>query len=94
METLRDPSHASALTQQQLRALGRQAGLSEIVVDFHRIEAEVATIADPETLEALVAMLDADIATGEDRIGVAARRGETGVSFLFPVSVVAWDRLT
>ncbi len=94
METLRDPSHASALTQQQLRALGRQAGLREVVVDFHRIEAEVASIADPETLDALIAMLDADIATGEDRIGVAARRGETGVSFLFPVSVVAWDRVT
>lgn len=93
METLRDPSHASALTQQQLRVLGEQAGLSEVVVDFHRIEADVVSIADPETLDALIAMLDADIATGEDRIGVAARRGASGVSFLFPVSVVAWDRL-
>lgn len=92
METLRDPSHASALTQGQLRALGRALDLHETCVDFHRIEADVASIADPETLDALVAMLDLDIASGEDRIGVAARRGDSGVSFLFPVSIVAWQR--
>lgn len=93
METLRDPSHASALTQQQLRDLGRALGLREVFVDFHRIEAEVASIADAETLPALNAMLEADIDSGEDRIGVAAYRGENGLRFLFPVSVVAWDRV-
>ena len=34
METLRDPSHASALTQDQLRALGQAAGLKEVAVEF------------------------------------------------------------
>ncbi len=92
METLRDPSHASALTLDQLRSLGAEAGLAEVVVDGFRLEASLGSIADAADMPALEAMFDADIADGEDRIGVQAWRGEDGVRFYFPVSIVGWDR--
>lgn len=92
METQRDPSHASALTLDELRALGRRAGLIERAIDFYRLEALLDTLADAADMTALAALFDADIASGEDRIGVAARRAVDGIRFAFPVSIVAWDR--
>lgn len=92
METLRDPSHASALTLEQLRALGRAAGLVERAIDFYRLEALLDTLADTEDMAALTALFETDIASGEDRIGVAARHAADGIRFIFPVSIVAWDR--
>jgi SAM-dependent methyltransferase len=91
MELLRDPSHTSALTLDQLREIGRDAGLREVVVDGYRLEAELSTLADRSDMPALVAMFDADIASGRDRIGVGARRTPTGIQFYFPVSIVAWE---
>jgi SAM-dependent methyltransferase len=90
METLRDPSHASALTLEQLRALGRDAGLSELSIDGYRLEAVLQTLADAEDMAALSQMLDADIASGEDRIGVGAVRAGDGIRIYFPISIVAW----
>jgi ubiquinone/menaquinone biosynthesis C-methylase UbiE len=92
METLRDPSHASALTLDQLRALGRQTGLIEQVVDFYRLEALLDTLSDARDMAALTALFEADVAGGEDRIGVGAWRAADGIRFHFPVSIVAWDR--
>ena len=92
METLRDPSHASALTLDQLRALGQQAGLIERAIDSYRLEALLDTLADAEDLTALTTLFETDIASGEDRIGVAARHAADGIRFVFPVSIVAWDR--
>lgn len=92
METLRDPSHTSALTLDQLRALGRQAGLEEAIIDGYRLEALLSTLADTDDMVALDAMFDADIESGEDRIGVQAWRAPDGIRFLFPVSIIAWRR--
>jgi ubiquinone/menaquinone biosynthesis C-methylase UbiE len=92
MERLRDPSHTSALTLEQLREIGREARLREVIVDGYRLEAELSTLADASDLPALVAMFDADIGSGQDRIGVGARRTHAGIQFHFPVSIVAWER--
>lgn len=92
METLRDPSHTSALTLDQLRALGLDAGLDEQVIDGYRIEAVLATLADTGDLPALEAMFDADISNGQDTIGVGAWRADDGIHFYFPVSILAWTR--
>ena len=92
METLRDPSHTSALTLDQLRAIGREVGLAEAVIDFYPLEAQLATLADAGDMAALEAMFDADIASGGDHIGVGARRDADGIHFTFPVSIVAWQR--
>ncbi|SNS44077.1 Methyltransferase domain-containing protein [Sphingomonas laterariae] len=92
MERLRDPSHTSALTLDQLRSLGRAAGLEEVLVDGYRLEALLATLADDADMAALDAMFDADIASGEDRIGVGAWRAADGIRFYFPLSILAWSR--
>ncbi|HEX4504582.1 MAG TPA: methyltransferase domain-containing protein [Alphaproteobacteria bacterium] len=92
MERLRDPSHAGALTLGQLRDIGRAAGLRETLIDGYRLEARLDTLADADDMPALIAMFDADIDSGEDRIGVGASRASDGIRFHFPVSIVAWDR--
>jgi SAM-dependent methyltransferase len=92
MERLRDPSHTSALTLDRLRGVGADAGLSELLIDGHRLEARLDTLSDPETLSDLIAMFEADIDSGEDRIGVDARRAEDGIRFHFPISIIAWER--
>jgi ubiquinone/menaquinone biosynthesis C-methylase UbiE len=92
METLRDPSHTSALTIGQLRDLGHEAGLEELSIDSYRLEALLATFADPEDMAELNAMFDADIASGKDWIGVGAWRADDGIRFHFPISIVAWAR--
>lgn len=93
METLRDPSHASALTLPQLRALAVEVGgLEEIAHDFHHLDARLETLADADAMDALVALFEADIAEGADRIGVQPWRTVEGVRFRFPISILAWRR--
>ncbi len=91
METLRDPSHASALTLDQLRAVGREAGLKEGLVDGYRLTAQLSTVADGKDMQALLQMFEADIDSGEDRIGVGACRDGYDIRFCFPISIVAWS---
>jgi ubiquinone/menaquinone biosynthesis C-methylase UbiE len=92
MERLRDPSHTSALTLEQLRQIGREAGLREAGIGGYRLEARLETQAAAADLPALNALFDADIAGGIDRIGVGAWRAADGVRFWFPISIVAWER--
>lgn len=92
METLRDPSHTSAPTLDQLRALGEAAGLQEVLIDGYRLEARLDTLADAADMPALEAMFDEEIASGADGIGVGAWRAADGIRFHFPVSIVAWER--
>ncbi|MGI4879733.1 MAG: methyltransferase domain-containing protein [Janthinobacterium lividum] len=92
MERLRDPSHASALTLDQLRRIGAEAGLRELLVDSYQLEARLDTLADAGDMPTLFAMFDADILGGTDSIGVGAWRADDGIRFRFPVSIVAWER--
>lgn len=92
METLRDPSHTSALTIEELRQIGATAGLTEVLVDSYRLEARLGTLADAPDMAALESLFDADIAEGRDRIGVGAWRDADGIGFHFPISIVAWTK--
>ncbi len=92
MERLRDPSHASALSLGQLRALGYDAGMREVGIDGYRLEARLDTLSDARDMPALTALFNDDIAGGADRIGVGARHAPDGIRFHFPVSIVAWQR--
>jgi SAM-dependent methyltransferase len=92
MERLRDPSHTSALTLDQLRRIGHEAALREILIDGYRLQAALDTLADAEDMPALLAMFDADIAGGSDTLGVGAWYAADGIRFHFPVSIVAWER--
>jgi SAM-dependent methyltransferase len=91
MERLRDPSHVGALTAEELRDLGREAGLVAVDHDGYRLDVALADVADPGVLPELTALLDADIAAGSDAIGVGARRTGDGIRFHFPVSIMAWQ---
>jgi SAM-dependent methyltransferase len=90
MEILRDPSHTSALTLEQLRIMGREVGLSEQHIDGYRLEAELNSLADPDDMQKLTQMLDSDIASGQNHTGVAAQRRESGIWIYFPISILAW----
>jgi len=90
MEIMRDRSHVSALTVEQLRAMGRDVGLAERAIDGYRLEALLSTLADAQDLTALTELLEADIASGADRIGVAARREVDGIHIHFPISIIVW----
>ncbi|MBB4200043.1 SAM-dependent methyltransferase [Rhodoblastus sphagnicola] len=92
METLRDPSHTSALTLEQLLALGEAAELRLELVDGYRLDARLETLTDPKDQIALECLLDEDITSGEDRTGVASRRDVDGIWIKFPISVVRWTR--
>ncbi|HVW73339.1 MAG TPA: methyltransferase domain-containing protein [Rhizomicrobium sp.] len=91
MEILRDPSHTSALTLEQLRTLGHEIGLQEETIDGYALDVKLQTLADPADMTALAAMFDEDIRGGENRIGVAARREADGIYFQFPISIIAWS---
>jgi SAM-dependent methyltransferase len=90
MELLRDPSHTSALTLEQLRTMGQEVGLSEHHIDGYRLEAELNTLADPDDMQKLTQMLDSDIASGQNHTCVAAQRREGGIWIYFPISILAW----
>jgi ubiquinone/menaquinone biosynthesis C-methylase UbiE len=90
METLRDPSHTSALTREQLRRLGRDTGLTETVIDSYDLEAKLETLTDASDMAALTVLFEADIASGKNRIGVDARREADGIYFRFPITIIAW----
>jgi ubiquinone/menaquinone biosynthesis C-methylase UbiE len=92
METLRDPSHTSALTSGQLRDLGREAGLMEDIVDTYELDARLDTLADAADMAALTAMFEEDIRSGENRIGVSARCEAGAIFFRFPITIMAWSK--
>ena len=91
MEILRDRSHVSALTLGQLRALGHELGLAERHVDGYRLEALLSTLADEDDMPALSRMMEDDIASGRDRIGVGAWQAQDGIRIRFPISIIAWS---
>ncbi|AQS85558.1 MAG: class I SAM-dependent methyltransferase [Acetobacter aceti] len=91
-ETLRDPSHTSALTLHQLLSLGTDAGLSPVMMHQYRLESRLQDQVAPEDWNALKAIFEEDIASGQDRLGMGAWEDADGIRFYFPVSIVAWSK--
>lgn len=91
-ETLRDPSHTSALTLDQLLSLGNKAGLSPAMIHQYRLESHLEDQVAPEDWTALQAMFAEDIAGGQDRLGMGAWQDSNGIHFYFPISIVAWSK--
>lgn len=90
-ETLRDPSHTSALTLPQLLSLGDEAGLRPLLTQQYRLESRLIDQVAPEDRTALNALFAEDIASGQDRLGMGAWNAEDGIHFYFPISIVAWS---
>lgn len=97
IETLRDPSHLHVLSVDDLRGLGRTAGLEEL--DCHHFatslpfEAVLATsFPGPGIVEEVRALLREDAASGQDRLGFSARMENGEVFVTYPMTMVAWRR--
>ncbi len=95
MEKLRDASHASAFTPEELEELGRGTGvrlrqkgsyevdtaLESLLRDSHTPGADQARIQQ---------MVGEDI--GVDRLGIKAYRDAEGLRFRFPISIFVWEK--
>jgi SAM-dependent methyltransferase len=96
-EILRDPSHTRALTLSELKALGTDCGL-----DLKRQE-DFSLVMELEDLlkgsfprpgdgDKIRALFEEDIRTGQDQLGVSARRAEGVVQLTYPLAVLAWRK--
>ena len=77
------PTHGSTA-----RAL---VDIAIVVFESLRLDARLDTLADPQTLPALTALFETDIAGGQDHIGVGAWQAADGIRFHFPCTIVAWQ---
>ncbi|HEY3696678.1 class I SAM-dependent methyltransferase [Phenylobacterium sp.] len=97
LEILRDPSHVHALPADDLRILGRAAGLQELHVAPYAaelpLEAVLATsFPGPAALDEVRALVAADADEGADRLGMAARRGDGGLYITYPMTTLVWRK--
>jgi SAM-dependent methyltransferase len=97
IELLRDPSHAHALTLDELRALGADLGLAEMEVRSQAtempIEPVLAASRPPAGMIERVRELYArDAASGADALGMGARIKDGAVWAAYPMSLVVWRR--
>jgi ubiquinone/menaquinone biosynthesis C-methylase UbiE len=97
IEILRDPSHRHALTQEELRGLGRDLGLEEVAVRAHvttlPLEAVLATsFPPPGILEQVRALYARDAGGGLDALGMAARFEDGAIWVGYPMTTVLWRR--
>jgi ubiquinone/menaquinone biosynthesis C-methylase UbiE len=97
IELLRDPSHAHALTLDELRALGAGLGLEEIEARAHRTEMPIepvlaASRPPPGMLEHLRRLYACDAASGADSLGMGARLKDGAVWAAYPMSQLVWRR--
>lgn len=94
-ERLRDPSHTSALTVDELTALGRPHHLPPPEVIQFGVPMDVATLVDssfPTTVsrEHLTALLAADL--DKNALSFHVRRESSTLRLTFPITAAAWAR--
>jgi SAM-dependent methyltransferase len=97
IELLRDPSHRSALTADELRALGGGLGLIETLVRPREtslpIEMVLATSFPAEgMLDHVRALYARDADTGADAFGMGTHWKDGAVWVTYPMTLVIWAR--
>jgi ubiquinone/menaquinone biosynthesis C-methylase UbiE len=95
IELLRDPSHNHALTQDEMRELGRDAGLVETVVRSGAtrlaLESVLATSFPADgMLDHVRALLARDAAAESDAFGMKAELIEGNLWVTYPTSTIGW----
>jgi ubiquinone/menaquinone biosynthesis C-methylase UbiE len=95
MENLRDPSHVHALPIEELREIGRKAGLEELRIEPYSgelpLEAVLATsFPPPGALDEVRRRFAAEAETGTDNLGFRTRRGEGKLYISYPMTTVVW----
>jgi ubiquinone/menaquinone biosynthesis C-methylase UbiE len=97
VERLRDPSHLHALPAEDLRQLGRTAGLAEVALwqssTEMPFEAVLATsFPEPGNLERVRELYREDAVSGQDRLGMSARAVSGRILVSYPMTTVVWRR--
>lgn len=95
LEKLRDPSHTSALTVDELEALGRDAGLKLLRVTDYRIDNTVdALLGSSFPLEGNADRFRKRVRedVGVNRLSINAYEREGELRFGFPVSIIVWEK--
>jgi ubiquinone/menaquinone biosynthesis C-methylase UbiE len=95
MEILRDPSHAHALTQPELRGVGAALGLTEVVVHAYDarlpLEAVLATsFPEAGVLDRVRELYRLDAVSGADSLGFSARFIDGQIHLTYPMTLIAW----
>jgi SAM-dependent methyltransferase len=90
METMRDPSHVHAFTEEEFNALFHQSGLRDCRRTSYGVEIELesqlrASFPRPGDKEKLRRMISGDI--GENRLGIGSRRENGTVIYAVPIGV-------
>lgn len=98
IEILRDPSHAHAMTLDELRAIGSALGLKEIAVHEHvtRMPLEPvlqASFPDAGVLDRVRNLYRIDAENGGDALGFGARIDNGEITVAYPMSMVVWEKL-
>jgi len=96
-EKLRDPSHTRALTLAEIKSLGEGPGLELAHEEHFSLTMDLdellkGSFPKPGDETELRAVFDADVCTGENRIGFAARREEGVQRLTYPVAVLTWRK--
>jgi SAM-dependent methyltransferase len=97
IELLRDPSHAHALTLDELRAIGADLGLQEIAIRPNTtampLEPVLGSSCPPEgMLERVRELYARDAAGGADSFGMGAQLKDGAVWVTYPMTLVVWRR--
>jgi ubiquinone/menaquinone biosynthesis C-methylase UbiE len=96
VEKLRDPSHTSALTPDELLQLANRLNLKDIRTRWYKVEMELeaqirASFPNPGDDEKIRQAFRADL--GKDHLGVAAHRVGNEIHFAYPVLILAGKKL-
>jgi ubiquinone/menaquinone biosynthesis C-methylase UbiE len=96
-EILRDPSHTRALTHIEFESLGKATGLESLRMANYAMEMDLEGLVSssfprPGDADRIRALFEEDIQTGQDSLGVAARREDGAIHLTYPVAVLAWRK--
>jgi ubiquinone/menaquinone biosynthesis C-methylase UbiE len=98
IEILRDPSHAHAMTLDELRAIGSTLGLKEIAVHEHATRMLLEPVLQTSFPEAGVLdrvrnLYRIDAESGGDALGFGARIDNGEITVAYPMSMVVWEKV-
>jgi SAM-dependent methyltransferase len=98
IEKLRDPSHLRVFSREEIRSLGREAGLREITAWENPVTIEVETVlarAYPKhekDIERVRAEFIEDAISGDDRLGLSVRTEDDVLLATYPMWGIVWKR--
>lgn len=95
IELIRDPSHKRALTLEELRTLGQNQGLTEIVERTGKTSLPLETVLatsfpPPGMLDHVRSLLRRDAASGQDIFGLQAEVREGALWVTYPTMILGW----